>query len=141
MIIFDLDGTLSLVGNREKYIKQSNPDWNKFFKSCGEDKPNIPIVNLYNTLRKHYFIKVVTGRSEDVREITLKWFKQNKMELDSKDLIMRKSGDFRSDVIIKPELIKPFADKIEILFDDRDGVVDMWRKIGYTCLQVAPGKF
>ncbi len=63
------------------------------------------------------------------------------MELDSKDLIMRKSGDFRSDVIIKPELIKPFADKIEILFDDRDGVVDMWRKMGYTCLQVAPGKF
>jgi len=52
------------------------------------------------------------------------------MELDSKDLIMRKSGDFRSDVIIKPELIKPFADKIEILFDDRDGVVDMWRKNG-----------
>ena len=95
MMIFDLDGTLSLVKDRKKYIKQAKPDWDKFYKSCGEDKPNIPIVKLYNTLRNHHFIKVVTGRSEDVRAITLKWFKQYKLKLESKDLIMRKSGDFR----------------------------------------------
>ena len=141
MIIFDLDGTLSLVGNREKYIKQTKPDWDKFFKSCGEDKPNIPIIKLYNILQKHSIVKVVTGRSEDVRETTMKWFKDNNMKLESRDLIMRKSGDFRSDVIIKPELVKPFANKIDMMFDDREGVVDMWRKMGYTCLQVAPGKF
>ncbi len=34
MMIFDLDGTLSLVKDRKKYIKQAKPDWDKFFKSC-----------------------------------------------------------------------------------------------------------
>ena len=30
---------------------------------------------------------------------------------------------------------------IVCVFDDRDKVVDMWRKNGLTCMQVAPGNF
>ena len=39
--------------------------------------------------------------------------------------------------------IKKVKDKFNILavFDDRDRVVDMWRSLGLTCLQVAYGKF
>ena len=32
-------------------------------------------------------------------------------------------------------------DRIVAVFDDRQKVVDMWRKNGLTCMQVAPGDF
>ena len=32
-------------------------------------------------------------------------------------------------------------DQIVAVFDDRDKVVDMWRKNNLTCMQVAPGNF
>ena len=31
--------------------------------------------------------------------------------------------------------------KVVAVFDDRQKVVDMWREIGLTCMQVAPGNF
>ena len=34
-----------------------------------------------------------------------------------------------------------WKDNVECVFDDRQKVVDMWREIGLTCMQVAPGNF
>lgn len=31
--------------------------------------------------------------------------------------------------------------RVTAVFDDRQQVVDMWREIGLTCCQVAPGNF
>ena len=46
--------------------------------------------------------------------------------------------EFKSRVLA--ELIK--ADwKPDMVFDDRDQVVSMWRSAGIPCLQVAPGAF
>ena len=57
---------------------------------------------------------------------------------------MRAAGDDRKDEIIKREIynreIKPAFDVLCVL-DDRDQVVRMWRAMGLTCLQVAPGDF
>ena len=33
------------------------------------------------------------------------------------------------------------VEDIFCVFDDRQKVVDMWRSLGLTCLQVAPGDF
>jgi hypothetical protein len=30
---------------------------------------------------------------------------------------------------------------VQFVLDDRDQVVEMWRAMGLTCLQVAPGNF
>ena len=32
-------------------------------------------------------------------------------------------------------------DQVLCVFDDRDKVVQMWRDMGLTCMQVAPGNF
>jgi hypothetical protein len=32
-------------------------------------------------------------------------------------------------------------DDVVCVFDDRQKVVDMWRDMGLTCMQVAPGNF
>jgi len=34
-----------------------------------------------------------------------------------------------------------WKDDVVAVFDDRDKVVNMWREIGLTCMQVAPGNF
>ena len=31
--------------------------------------------------------------------------------------------------------------EVVAVFDDRDKVVNMWREVGLTCMQVAPGNF
>lgn len=58
---------------------------------------------------------------------------------------MRPKGDMRKDSIIKKELFEAhIKDKyyIEAVFDDRNQIVDTWRKeIGLTCLQVNYGNF
>jgi hypothetical protein len=58
-------------------------------------------------------------------------------------LYMRQDGDFRRDDIVKQEILDKYIDKDRVLFvlDDRDQVVDMWRRNGLTCFQVAEGDF
>jgi hypothetical protein len=57
---------------------------------------------------------------------------------------MRKEGDVRKDAIVKGEIYeKNINGKYNVLFvlDDRNQMVEMWRGLGLTCLQVADGDF
>lgn len=57
---------------------------------------------------------------------------------------MRPENDYRKDTIIKREIYeKEILNKFNVLFvlDDRDCVVEQWRDMGLTCLQVAEGDF
>jgi hypothetical protein len=62
---------------------------------------------------------------------------------DEYTLLMRKDGDFRADHIVKQEILDKHIDKERVLFvlDDRQQVVDMWRRNGLVCFQVAEGNF
>ncbi len=74
--------------------------------------------------------------------ITTHWLELHGIPFN--ELLMRADNDYRSDEIIKEELyfnsINPRFDVVGVL-DDRDRVVQMWRRIGLACLQVAPGDF
>ncbi len=141
MIVFDLDGTLSIVGDRVKFLQQDKKDWDAFYEACGQDEVNEPIAMLYRQLHSVNVVKVVTGRRESVRQKTLKWFKDNFMQIDSSDLHMRQDGDFRHDTLVKPELVKGFFQQINVVFEDRNSMVDKWRELGLCCIQVADGDF
>lgn len=142
MIIFDLDGTLSILGDRLKYLEQGIKDWNSFFGACAEDTVNNPIATVFRALRNtNQRVKIVTGRSERVRQTTLDWLELNDLSVASQDLHMRPHNDFRHDTLIKPELIIDFKDQIEMIFEDRNSMVEKWRKLGFVCLQVAEGNF
>jgi hypothetical protein len=57
---------------------------------------------------------------------------------------MRAEGDTRKDSIIKEEIYRAeIENKYNVLFvlDDRNQVVELWRRLGLTCLQVAEGNF
>lgn len=141
IIVFDLDGTLSLVGDRVKYLQQEPKDWDLFYNACGEDKINFPIFEILIHLKFNYEIRIVTGRREGVKVKTLKWLEANGLCMSGRHIFMRKNGDFRHDTIVKPELIGDFKDRILMIFEDRKSMVDKWRELGFTCLQVAEGNF
>lgn len=140
--IFDLDGTLSIVGDRIKYLQQYEKDWDSFYEACDEDEPNRIIMSIYKTLSNAgRYIKIVTGRRESVRIKTHIWLNDCGIAIKSKDIHMRPDGDFRHDTIAKPEMCADFLDKIEVVFEDRNSMVEKWRELGIVCLQVADGNF
>ena len=82
-------------------------------------------------------------------ELTHEWLHQNVKLLGMNAyynpiLYMRAEGDHRPDWIVKKELFLNEISKkynIELVIDDRQQVVDMWRSLGLTCFQVAEGNF
>lgn len=132
-VMFDIDGTLALMNGRNPY------DW----KSVGSDLPNQPVVELAKAAVKSYgFIIVLSGRDECCRAETEEWLRKN--EIEDFHLFMRPNKDNRKDNLVKEELFdKHIANVFNILcvYDDRKQVVDMWRKKGLLCCQVADGDF
>ena len=57
---------------------------------------------------------------------------------------MRPNDDYTPDDEFKSKLADKFIEmggKIDLIFDDRQKVVDMWRAKGFTVVQVAEGDF
>ena len=135
-IICDLDGTLAWMQGRSPY------DGTKVDK----DEIDPQLRDLLILLRHMGFtLLFVSGRegTEECREKTQKWLENHFDNHDFK-LFMRKEKDYRSDEIIKKELYDTYIKNkyyIAAVFDDRNKVVDMWRKEGLLCCQVAEGNF
>jgi len=151
LYIFDIDGTLAFIEHRLNILKEeNNPDkWKDFYKKCGDDKPNLPIISIMQRLAlTGADIWFFTGRTEDVRDLTVEWLCKNTFDVIPvlpERLIMRQNGDFTPDHVLKEQWLNNMLDedrnRLAAIFDDRDRVVEMWRNNGITCLQVAPGKF
>lgn len=138
-IICDLDGTLSLINDRSPY------DYN----SVGKDTVNEPIRKiLENYSCLGYTIIYLSGRmepKETEKDLTLEWLNFNDLTFhDDFKIFRRKNGDYRQDAIIKEELFDTHIKNvyhIDFVLDDRNQVVDMWRRKGLLCLQVYYGDF
>lgn len=155
--IFDLDGTLALTEHRQHFLEETPKNWEAFNAACGDDRPNVPITNLLVNLLGIMEIYILSGRSVDVKYQTLDWLVDNIADEEWQDtLFMRRQGDFRDDTVVKREMFESlkkeliedgtiddneYINRNFIIFEDRQKVVDMWREMGLTCCQVAPGAF
>lgn len=141
IVIFDIDGTLTDCSERRVKLAKTK-DFDSFEASCGEDKPNIPVVRLFNALAlsEMFDLYLVTGRQEKYREITEKWVEMHLAKKRRIALFMRANDDNRCDTEAKLEMVKYIKDRILFVVDDRQKVVDMWRANGITCLQCADFK-
>lgn len=149
--IFDLDGTLTNNKHRQHFLKEKPKNWKAFKEACGEDKLNSDIAAIWHRFHLDYRF-ILTGRSEESKYDSATWLQHYGLD-GYHGLYMRKSSDYRSDVIVKKELFEQlcldFKNKMNvgfdtqtiIVFEDRQKVVDMWREMGLTCCQVAPGNF
>ena len=155
--IFDIDGTIADGSQRLHFILPKKhdimceadldkiaPDWESFYKDCVNDKPIAPTIDLLRALHEHGAkIIFVTGRPRKYMNETLQWLQKYACKpVDG--LFMRKDGDHRPDYFIKKEIydecIKPYH-HIDGVFEDRKQCVDMWRRLGLTCYQVADGNY
>lgn len=147
IVIVDIDGTVSEVGDRVNHLNETPCNWDDFYERCNEDKPIIPIIDLVTVLTKsNYSIVFITGRRESTRGKTVSWLKE--YGIYSPYLFMRPDGNFQHDTIVKPELLNHFfnltktsIEDVFIILEDRNSMVKKWRELGYTCLQVAEGDF
>ena len=142
-IIVDLDGTLCDIDHRLHHIKKNPQDWSAFNGSLDQDKSYFWCLELIAAMKaRGYQVYFVTGRTDDCEEATKVWLARHNVSYDN--LFMRKFSDFREDSDVKEEIYRNhIKNKANILFvvDDRQSVVERWRKLGLTCLQCAPGKF
>ncbi len=138
VIIVDLDGTVALKGDRDIF------DYTKVDKDI-PNKSVIKVVENYLSYGQGNKIIFLSGREDSCFEKTKIWIKDNIQLMDIESLLlMRKTGDNRNDAIVKKEIFDThIKDKfyVEFILDDRNRVVDMWRKMGLICLQVAEGNF
>ncbi|WP_065328187.1 phosphatase domain-containing protein [Tritonibacter mobilis] len=142
--LFDIDGTLANIEHRRPLLAGQRPDWKSFNASMGADTPNFPVVELYKALwdSGKYQLILVSGRGEEHRKLTETWLTWN--EIPFERLLLRPENDFRPDVEIKQEilnLLRSEGKEISFVVDDRNSVVEMWRRNKVTCLQCAEGNF
>jgi len=127
VVMIDLDGTLSLFGNKNAYDRDFE-----------NDELNSVVANIIECRN----VILVSGRKEKFRDKTLQFLQKNNIEFMK--LFMRKDDDDRKDSIIKKEIYdNEILGKYNVHFvlDDRSVCVNLWRSLGLVCLQVAPGDF
>lgn len=143
-IICDLDGTLAWMQKRSPFD----------LSRVDEDLYDPRMLEVVHTFMKQgVYVLFVTGRegTDEAYEKTLSWIKKTldkniyhhpKMDggYDMFSLYMRKKRDFRHDNESKEEIyLTQIKDAYDVIcvFEDRDRVVEMWRKNGLLCCQVA----
>ena len=142
-VIFDIDGTLADCEHRRHFVTGPKKDFKSFFDAMGDDtvKNNIRLLcNMYHS--SNWYVIICTGRPEDYREITENWLQYygifyHELRMRPKDKSHNPDDEIKQDML--NEILKEKC--VEIVFDDRDQVVAMWRKNGITCLQVDYGNF
>lgn len=146
IFLVDLDGTLADCSHRLHHIQNHPKNWRGFFADCAGDRPIQEVIDTVNLLAECADIVICSGRSDECRKETVQWLVDHDVHFGA--LYMRKAGDHREDSIVKSEILdKILSDNnwklsdITAVFDDRNQVVDMWRKRGLRAFQVANGDF
>jgi hypothetical protein len=147
-IIFDLDGTLAIIDKRRDLSRKPNGkiDFDKLHDPSliKHDVPNVPVVKMAQLFAQDGFnIVIFSGRSDKTNFTTRSWLSNNRIPFHK--LVMRphKTMNFVPDQVLKKDMLDKHLDinDIFMVVDDRQKVVDMWRSLGLTCFQVAPGDF
>lgn len=134
-VIFDLDGTLAIMGDRGPF------EWSR----VKEDTVNENVADLLRMVRlvhPDWMILTVSGRDGVCSELTQEWLSENKLSSDRH--YQRKAGDQRRDSEVKQEIFwEHIAPNFNVLYavDDRQQVVDMWDMLGVEVWQVQQNDF
>ncbi|MEV8022145.1 AAA family ATPase [Streptomyces sp. NPDC086554] len=133
-VLVDIDGTVALMAGRSPFDETR----------VHEDLPNPPVIDVVRALHAaDNQIVFLSGRTDGCREATEAWLTEH-VKVPYTGPFMRPSGDSRKDSIVKVELFDAHvrdAYDVVCVLDDRSQVVQAWRAIGLTVLQVADGNF
>ncbi len=169
LYIFDLDGTLADIKHRRHFVERPSvrclscwnsnnratcicgaqhpfkPNWDAFHAACVGDTPIKPVIDLLRRVVAQGEADgwVWSGRMDTVMQETKDWLKLHCPWWIR--LRMRDKGDYTPDDQLKESWLHAMSPedraRLVMVFDDRDRVVNMWRRNGVVCAQVAPGDF
>jgi predicted kinase len=133
-VLVDIDGTVALKGARSPFDETR----------VHEDRPNTPVIEVARAMSDAgHRLVFLSGRTSTCRDATVTWLGEH-IQRGFDGPFMRPAGDMRKDFTVKLELFdKHVRDVYDVacVLDDRSQVVEAWRSIGLTCLQVAEGNF
>jgi len=95
LVIVELDGVLALIEHRlhHLYNETGEKDWQRFYAACGDDMPNLPLIERLNRAHNEGAqIIIITSRSATARNQTLAWLSQWQIGYDA--LWMRPARDY-----------------------------------------------
>lgn len=132
LVVFDIDGTLANIEHRLDYVRSKPKNWRAFEAGIPNDKVNEPVAKVFHALHNgENTLIFASGRNESSRGATVDWLELNGMG-NYERLYMRSADDFRSDDVVKQEILDKivydYGKKPDMVFDDRPRVVSMWRR-------------
>ncbi len=135
-VIFDLDGTIADIRHRTHFVRRGARNWDAFFSACVDDVEYPHVVETFKAhLNAGHKVRIWSARSDVVRGETVKWLAA--VGIDPGLLQhMRAEGDSTPDAVLKRHWLNQEHDKPDLVYDDRQRVVDMWRAEGIPCFQV-----
>mgnify|MGYP003343985476 CR=1 FL=1 len=106
-IVFDIDGTLANCEHRIHWVRSTPKNWPAFNRGMKRDTAHEDIVWMLRTFHAAgCTILIASGRSEDERAVTEAWLRDIAGIGDLyAQLYMRASKDYRSDDIVKSEIL------------------------------------
>ena len=142
-IIFDVDGTLMDIEHRRHFVIQRPKDFDAFRAATKDDTPKQEIFSIAKAMKAAgHRIIISSGRNKSQMDITVEQISSQGLSFDA--IFMRSNSDFRPDFEVKEGMLVKMKDQgfdPIMAFDDRQQVVDMWRRQGITVMQVAEGDF
>lgn len=135
-VIFDLDGTIANIDHRTHFVRGGKRDWDSFFRACTHDRGVPHVIETFHAhVAAGHKVRIWSARSDMVRADTENWLSD--MGIDPCYLQhMRAADDNTPDVELKRFWLSQEADRPDLVYDDRQRVVDMWRAEGIPCFQV-----
>jgi hypothetical protein len=160
-VFVDVDGTVADLAHRRVYVASKPKNYPAFERGIPDDTPIQWVIDAVARLYDAgWTVVMCTGRRETQKAATEKWLADHgvkyhafyirpefERDLDGSVKISKKGNpkpDYRHDYIIKAELLaQARADGYDpdVVFDDRDQVVTMWRENGIPVVQTAEGDF
>lgn len=155
-VIVDVDGTIANLDHRRPLVEKPGlgpadtppavpfkPNWPRFHDRAHLDTPIIPVIELVRALwTAGHRVIITTGRPATHRDLLEVWLDTWGVQYTL--IYMRADKDYRQDSIVKAEMLERMVRDgytPQLAIDDRQQVVDMWRRAGLICLQAAPGDF
>ena len=138
--LFDYDGTLSDGSHRLHQLPTKDlhltESWSEFNRLSEYDQPIESTIQVMNSLYDSgAFIIILTGRSDEVCEISTQWLHDAGAKYNV--MVMRQASDNRKDTIIKEEFLRYIGlHRITAAWDDSVNVIKHLRSLGITTYQV-----
>lgn len=137
-VVFDLDGTIADISHRVHHVRDGSSNWDAFFAECVNDRPQWHVIRtIFAHLDAGHTVEIWSARSDVVRAETCAWLAEHNI-FPGMLTHMRAAGDNTADVVLKRHWLNQLheSERPDLVYDDRQRVVEMWREEGIPCFQV-----